>query len=39
MRLNLLLIVGLNNKAHKKFHHHISAFGMYITDNNADQTQ
>jgi len=33
---NLLLIVGLNNRAPKKFQHHISVFGMYITDNNAD---
>jgi len=28
-----LLIVGLNNRAPKKFQHHISVFSMYITDN------
>ena len=39
MRLNLLLIVGLNNKAPKKFQHHVSVFGMYITANNADHPQ
>jgi len=36
---NLLLIVGLNNRASKKFQHHISVFDMYITDNNADHPQ
>ena len=39
MHFNLLLIVGLNNKAPKKYQHHISVFGMYITGNNADYLQ
>jgi len=39
MLFSLLLILGLNTKAPKKIHHHISVLGGHNTDNNADQPQ